>query len=539
MPSHFNPVKSVLSSCVRRSCAIVIVLCAASGALAQRAVPVPDSASKRTPHTTTAPATPPAASTTPKISPHAAAGGIPLSDQDFHIDSIGLRMRLPAGTEAETVRIGDRTSYQVQPANFSYILNIQSPVTSNEKATIQEAAEKTIALLQGSVGVTDPDQKEILSTQARVIDRLDQIDLPGGPAARFYISLPPDLGTTKPEASKSDRKKAPKPTRIIKGYTIFKPQPRQFVVFELICAESEFSVARTAYETSVGTVSFADSDSIALTRRAAIGAGVELFRQIGEAEYLAAIGTQGNEQWFRLYLPANSGAIMDAQELGYRGLKFWRGERGEVDTRRQRSSWNSTDQQPGFLAQDRSRVLVNGMVADSLATYFMSLDRKEEAWVATTVVKDASGKQIVTVSETGARNGNDMTVVSTETGKPTKTSKPAIAGDGYISQFERALLPRLLASKKFPAEFGFYAWDTASDAISYRRESLSKEKGGALGAEWTLQTIIRDESKSQTTYMRANNDVIGISLTDGRTWESIELADLKRLWQQKGLQTDR
>ena len=307
-----------------------------------------------------------------------------------------------------------------------------------------------------------------------------------------------------------------------------------------ICGETDFGIARVAYETSIGTATFADSDVVAKSRQAAIAAGLKLFRGFGERDYLAAMSRPGKELWYRLYSPGPTGSPADTQELGYRGVKFWKGRRGEIDPRKPPNTWNKSEQQEGYLVQDRSRVLLTGMVANTQIIAFMTPDRREESWSATTALRDSAGKQLAVVTEIGSRFDNDLSVMTNESGKPTKSTKPAIAGDGYISQFERVILPHLLAVGHTPAEYGFYAWDSTNATIVFRRESLVRENVGDRGAgAWTLATIIRDESKKQTTMLGDKGEILGATLEDGRTWEPIELDVLKRLWQEKGLPTDR
>ena len=462
--------------------------------------------------------------------PSTGNGGIALSDNEFHLDSVGLHIRLPMGAEAESVRIGDRTTVQISPVEAKWLINIQTPVTSNEKATPREVADRTIEAIQASVGVlvaVDHDVK-FTDSQAKLFDRVDDLKLPGGGVSRFYVSVPSDADA---------RSKA----RLVKGYTIFKPGPKQFVIFELICGEPDFSKARIAYETSVGTASFENSDTIATSRRNAIHAGLELFSHLPEQAYLDAMGSQEQETWYRLYVPSSTGSIKDDEELGYRGVKFWKGFRGEIDPKNPRTSWTPADKVEGYLAQDRSRVLVNGMIADSVTICFMTPDRTEETWSSTTAVKDrASGKPMATVNEIGSRLKDDVTVVTNESSKPTKTTKPAIAGDGYISQFERSLLPRLLARQHVSKEYGFYAWDTLSRSIVFRRDTVEgRQTSMAKDAKiWNVVTTIRDESKKQTTTVSDKGEVLGVSLEDNRTWDLIDVASLRSLWKEKGLPTD-
>lgn len=465
-----------------------------------------------------------AQSTTAKPTPKPAQGisGVTeLSDEPYRLDSVGLSVRLPMGANAESTRIGGRTSVQVVPTERSktdrnWIINIQTPVTTKDGATIAEAMEKTISLIQGSYGIVDKDQQQVLETQAQMLDRVDDLKLPGGDAARFYVSIPRGDGS-----------------RLVKGYTIFKPSAKQYVVFEFITGEKDFPALKSLYETTVGTAAFSGGDAMTLARGSAVKAGSAFMQQLSDQDYAAALSDK--EVWYRLYRPAKTGATSDADELGYRGVKFWHGQRGEVNPAKPKAQWSKADQQDGYLAQVRGRILLESGVGDTLGTYFMTPDRNEECWTITTVFKDTAGKQIASATETGARMKDEMTIVKDESGKPLTHIKPPIMGEGYVSQLETFLLPRLMVSKKIQADLGFYAYQSSpSGTISFRKDSISNE-----GALWKVVTYFREDSPPQVSTYNEKGDLLKTTLDDGRSWEPVDLTALKRLWQQKGLPVDR
>ena len=448
-------------------------------------------------------------------------GALDLADEPFRLDSVGLSIRLPVGATVESTRLAGRQSVQVTPANGAWVMNVQTPQTANENATIADALKQTLDLIKGSYGVVDPDQSVVLETQAKILEQIDSLDLPGGKAARLYVSLPRagNMGSDK--------------SRLVKGYTIFKPGPKQYVVFELVTPEKTFTQNRGAYETSVGTALFVDSNALMLGRGAAVKAGTAFVTQLSSDDYQRAFGE--GEQWYRLYRPAKTGAPMDADELGYRGVKFWRGQRGEVNPGKAKSQWSRADQQEGYLCQVRGRIVVEGGMGDTMGVYFMTLDRNEEMWSVTTAFKDAAGKVIAQASETGARLGDDVTVVKEESGRPPTHVKPPIIGEGYVSQFETYLLPRMMVQKDVRAELGFYAYQSnPSNTISFRRESAQKE-----GSLWTVTTTVREDMPPQVSTYSSKGELLKTVMDDGRVWEPVELAKLKRMWEQKGLSVDR
>ena len=442
-----------------------------------------------------------------------------LADEPYRLDTAGLSVRFPAGCQIKSNRIGDRQTAQIVPEGSTWIINIQTPVTSADTGTIPQAMEQTISLIRGSYSIVDPDQKEVLETQAKILEQTNDLKLAGGPAGRLYVSTP-----------RGDK------SRLLKGYTIFKPQPRQFVVFEFICHEQDFAKLRGTYETIVGTALFENSDGLALQRGGAIKAGVALIQGLSEQDYLNAMGDK--EAWYRLYKPGKTGAKMDDEELGYKGVKFWRGKRGEINPSKPRTSWSKTDDQDGWLASNRSRVLWNGQLLDTLAIYFMTPDRNEECWNIATSVKEANGQESSTATETGARIKDDMRIIKTATKRQPVTMHPPILGEGYISQLETMILPKIILARKPQLELGFYCWQdhsgSDSGTISFRKDMLAVQ-----GSVSTLTTTLRDDSAPQVSVYNEKGDLTRSELPGNMVWEPVELSNLRRNWQQKGLPVDR
>ncbi|MBC7834848.1 MAG: hypothetical protein H7Y88_07085 [Phycisphaerales bacterium] len=441
---------------------------------------------------------------------------VELAEEPSRLDNVGLSMRVPVGAVFQGTRVGDQQTAQIMPSDRTWLINIQTPQTSKATATIQEAAESTVALIQGSFGVMNPSSTEILSTKAKLLGR-DSLQLKH-PAERIYFSVPHTDGK-----------------RIVKGYTIFKPSALQFVVFELITAESEFARVRPLYETVVANASFADAEQLNLDRGAAVRAGVHLLATLSAPDYEAVL--DGKERWHRLYRPAPGGAASDAEELGYRGIKFWKGKRGETNPERPRNRWNQPDNDDGYLAQVRVRVLDKDCAVDSTAIYFMTTDRKEETWsVRMTRRHLESGNDLGTWNEIGARVDKDLTVLVSAKGAPPREVKPVVEGDGYLTQVEAYLLPQLLIRGGAEAKYGFYTYRTDTSAVSFRRESLTKTPADG----WVITTELREDFQPQVAYYTEQGEFIRSersSESDPFVAKPIELDDLLKLWQRKKLPT--
>lgn len=448
-----------------------------------------------------------------------ATGALTLADEPYRLDSVGLSVRIPLGSQVKSNRIADRQTAQIVPEGSTWLINIQTPTATADNGTIEQALDKTIDLLRGTYGIVDPSQKEVLETQAKIIEQIKDLELPGGPAARLYVSTP--------RGNQS---------RLIKGYTIFKPQAKQFVVFEFICHEQDFAKLRGTYETVVGTAMFTGSDATSMARASAIKAGTAFVNSLTEQDYIAAMGEK--ELWYRMFKPGKTGAKGDDEEIGYKGLRCWRGKRGEINPNKPRNLWKSADEQDGWLASIRSRVLWNGQMLDTQALYYMTPDRNEESWSISMGVKQLNGQNISDASETGARIGREMTIVKTASKQPPVTLKPPIMGDGYISQFETLIMPRIIVQKKLQTELGFYCWQnyagSDSGTISFRKDVLAPQ-----GSLFTLTTNMRDDSAPQVSVYNEKGELTRSELPGNIVWEPTDLTLLKRLWKDKGLSVDR
>lgn len=447
-------------------------------------------------------------------------GAVELGEP-LHLDEIGLTMRIPADCRVNSTWIGDLKTAQIVPATTSWVINIQTPRIEGKNPSLKEVADQTIQLLQGSVGVMDAEQKVVLETRARILERHENLSINDQKVARFYVAVP-----------RADD------IQLVKGYTIFQPggpSVAKFVVFELLVPEADFAAAKAAYETSIATAQFLDPERVSRERGLAIRAGQELIRMVSPSDYEQWM--DGQERWYRLYRPAASGAAFDAEEIGYRGVRFWKGQRGEIDPGKGKGAWTRADRQQGYLASVRGRVMTPQGPADSEAIYFLLPDRTEEAWSIRMVVRDRkTGRELIKATEVGARNGQDLSVVVEQPGQPSRTLQPFFQSDGYLSQVDVLLLPRIFAAKSVEADFAFYAYQPQIEGVTMRRERVSgKGRGG--NAVWTIESTVSEDSPTQTGIYDHRGDLLRVTTGDDLIWEPTELRPLLTLWEQKGLPT--
>jgi hypothetical protein len=477
----------------------------------------------------TAPAAPVPTHKSKPTLPAPATGVITLSEEVYRLDSVGLAVRLPLGCVVTSSRVEGIQTVQIVPKESTWFIKIRTPMSTNPDTTIKQALDQSLTLVQGANAITEvkdhtnPENQNFYteSTQAKLLERTDDLTLPGGPAGRAYLLTP------------GPRKDDP----LIDGYTIFKPTPNQFVTFEFHCHGVDFQKLKGTYETVVAAATFENADSLRLARGAAIKSGTAFLAALAEHDYTDAMGSK--ETWQRLYKPSKTGLKVDDLEIGYRGIKFWRGKRGEINPSKPKTSWSRGDQQEGFLCQERTRVFQDKTIADAVSISFMTPDRSEEAWMIVTNVKDGDGRDVGHATETGARNKAGMTILKTENKRPPTTINPPVPPEGYVSKFESMLLPQLMVNRKAQLDAGFYWWGDfmGSDGgcISFHKCALEQK-----GALWILTSSARESTQKAISTYNQKGDFVRSELANGDyVWEPTELPQLKHLWEEKGLPVDR
>jgi hypothetical protein len=463
--------------------------------------------------------TPPTSPTSPTTTPEAGGQGKPGSGLEFtgervRIESVGFAMELPSGCRAESNGVAGQPAIQITPADATWIMNAKVQKTSSGsslKAVADAMTEQATSREGGG---------------ATLVDRAAGLTIGGKPAERFYL-----------KSASTDASKA----AIINGYTIFEPLKGQFVVIEVLAGEGLWTKAKTAYETIVATATFEDPQMIEQSRRVAVDAGIKLLAGLTAQDLADIAGTTKKERWERKSLPAASGAKTDEEEQAYRRITTWAGKRGEMDLKRDAGKLSGSDLDDGYIVQIQARLLtpqtkISGPrpVIDVFSSFFLSKDRKSEAWVVKMTQRE--GGKSLTSTETGARVGDQMTVRLDDPNGVTRNIDPLIRGGGYISRVEAYLLPQIMARSKVPLEFGFYAYQSELSRIVLRNDVLApiKDKPGA----WQLTTKLNPDAKPQVSIMNERGDVTQTVMPDGSVWQPTTLDELRRLWQSKSLPMD-
>jgi hypothetical protein len=464
-----------------------------------------------------------------------------LSDETLSIEIAGLTMSLPKGSVVVQGANNEGTVHSIVAEDQSWRIEVQVHRTSRAEATVHDTADLVSRNVEQLAPVVTPGRGDIkprLESSVELLQRLTRFTIAGcpTPGERLYFSVPGAASTGK---------------RMM-GYTILKPMPTTFVIFELSCDEAKFEKARAAYELSIATAKFEDPSKIIAARGATLAAGTEFLSQLSE-DKLARVG-DGVERWFRWSKPSLAGATggdRDGTEIGYRVQTVTKGRRSDIGA----EGGGGRDNPAGLIVSTQVRILQRGpggtagkvnTIIDSDTKAFTSFDRKDEAWLTTTAVRDlkaAAGVKPTLYSETGVRSGNSMSIVSRAPGKPDSVVQPTLRATQYVSVGESQLLGNLLvldggsaggaAAGTAGGEFGFYAYRADTGMVSFRREAVGRDATRANA--WTVRSRQRDEKVTTLSVYRDDGTLVRSELVDGSVWEPIEPDALLKLWKSKNL----
>ncbi|HYF15272.1 MAG TPA: hypothetical protein VD971_09405 [Phycisphaerales bacterium] len=459
---------------------------------------------------------------------HGGAAPLTFGTEPLRMPSLGLTIYVPDGARATTYASGGAETGIIAPTGApTWSINIRRRTSSDKELTVEKIIDASIQQLleSAAANVTDKDNRSRRErvTSAQVLDREPEQGRPGIfiqmqdrqlPIARCYVQLPPSHVA---------------PAPIVTGVCVVKIAPGNFCVFELSTSQPNFGAARAVFEATIASASFEDSTNASIHRGAMVQAGLKLLEQVSPADWEAIIAAQP-VRWERLYKPGKTGKSIDDEEVGYRRIRLERGPRSKVTARNMKGHASaSTD---GYILRIDARLLDGARIIDTQSTFFMSPDREEEVWSIAMGIKEATGKTSHT--ETGARSGGVMTVQVDSPGAAPQTTRPTIAGDGYICRVEAFLLPQLLARKSMPAAYGWYAFNSQSQLIQFRSDAMERAEAG----QWRIVTRVSEDQPATSAVYSAEGELIRSSMPQGVIGEPTTLEKLSDLWKKKGLPLD-
>lgn len=438
----------------------------------------------------------------PRPAPQTANPGVvELAEAPFKIESVGFSMQVPVGSRTESSFSGLEAKGMIYAPDQKWVIVLLSFPSPSIEASPQSLMKLQIDQLLKAPGAT-------------LLDHNDALVVGNSPACRAYVHIPQSNGQP----------------ATVHGLTVLKSSPTAFAVFEMTTSEVDFAKSRPTYETIVATATFTDPSQLQAARKAVIDAGLKVIGALTDSEYREAIA-MAPERWERLYRPAPSGADADAQEIAYRRVKAWAGSRGELTPGRSPAAFTVSEQQKGYLVRIDARFRQGQGLADIQGLFFMTPDRKDEAWTVSTTRRE--GKETQTYTETGARSGTDMQIKVQQEGATSRSLKPLLQGEGYITRVEAYILPQLLLRAKARGEFGFYTWQSDLGKIVLRRDTMTQPAGKP--DLWKLSTRLHEDAPPQTALLSSKGQVLRTELGDGSLWEPTDLNRLTQLWKSKGL----
>jgi len=316
------------------------------------------------------------------------------------------------------------------------------------------------------------------------------------------------------------------------GYAFVSNAPKRVVTFILRTTEPRFPQAKLAFEGVLATAVFTDP-MIGDAKRGLAITNVQRLLASLSPDDLRSVLTGDQERWERLFLPADTGLDSDATEHGYRRVRSWIGQRGEMDPSRDRAEWLAADKDEGYLVKIDSRLLLDNEIVDASSVYFLSLDRVQEAWKTTMGIKPRSGERPAVWTEVGARVGTNLSVKTSGVGEPPQTITAQVPETGYLSQVESVLIGDLIARFGEPGEYGYYTYRPARNRILYRSDRL--ESPGSEADRRRLTSVHEPGQEPVVTVYDTAGETLSQALPDGRIWQPITLDRLFQLWKGKGL----
>lgn len=468
----------------------------------------------------------------PSASSQPAALGVVMGKEPLRLDDIGLTLFLPEGSRVEPGK-SITVAAQVTAPDDLWFLNIQTPRANSSTLTPTEFADRIIEEIRTRHGVVHSEVRKGSDERVETIKHSDAELLPGRisnlvidglPADRFYMLVPDGVGDE----------------RVLRGYTVVRSSPSQFVVFEFMSAMVNWDINQHIYETIVAGADFVDPIALEAARGRAVMRGAAVLREFSLSDYEKAV-EKNSDRWERLFTPASTGSDMDATEHGYRRIRAWKGPRGSMKDGLSPSKYSPAEREDGFIVAVDSRLLQpDGSTIDAASRYFMSLDGAREAWTILMTARGLPGsgptRPPPTYAETGARDGDSMQIAIMAPGEPASEVRPIIKGGGYISQVQAFLIQNLLLAEEIADEFGFYAYQSSERQINLRRVTLDHPPEAP--SQWRIAMTLREHEPPQVSIFGADGTFIRTLLPDGKMWAPTTVQRLGELWRYKGLPMD-
>lgn len=446
-----------------------------------------------------------------------------MAEEPLALAPVGLEVQIPADASGFRADRGDVPTLEVSPMLGHWFMMIQAPQQQGidvqsqvgGKLPVDHLTDRILENLLGSYRM-DQAGTEAIESKARVLLRETGLVVAGRPASRFYVAFP-----------EGDRER-------IRMYTLVDAGAGQMVRFDLFCEPEDEREARLAYLAILASAQFSGNTKVAVARAFAIETTEALLETLTAADYERAIA-QVADRWDRLSVPASTGLTMDDTERGYRWIRAWKGQRGEIDPERSKESWSEDDHAEGYLVRLDGRMIERWRrdqwtLIDTRIICFMTADRQHESWTASTTFRQGDQRPIVN-TEIGIRDDQIMKIA--RRGSTSNTLRPSVPPRGYVSQVELYLLPQLLIGQGAEMTYGVYAYSGGDTNVRYREFELEASQGQA---SWKLSADLSDEARSISLFNSAGG-FLGSERGDDSRLTPTTRQDLLDLWNRKQLPT--
>ncbi len=430
-----------------------------------------------------------------EIQPNWIAQG--LSADMLELPTVGLSMHMPAGC-TYVLKPGSERRMEAAATDLSWHAAIDIRKTADDTLTPTDIANETIQTMVTSV------------MNASVRSR-----------ASLHIG---DLVAEQIVIKKRSRPGQPD---MVVSYTIFKPMPNIFVVYNVWCPAEHAETVLTLHKPAIYSIRYTDPAAYAIQRDEMIAPVNRILDNLDEKDYRKLIIP---EQWYRVYTKDNND---QTHELAYYRVR-------ESISPKSAIGGSITSNEMGLLVRLDSRYLIQpdgSEYFDIQSTSWMSLDRSEEQWSirsARFVKRNATSYHAASHSTiTGTRSGAKIDVVIDippasaqviEVRQPTKS---------YINQAEQQLIFRLLKSLG-DGSYGMYIFEPVKGRIVFRTETVTKEESGTGWRSVSLRA--KDVMPNQITF--DNNGIVRRSVTStGQVTVPTTLKEIHKLWKTAKLPT--
>lgn len=445
---------------------------------------------------------------------------VTLQDTTSNFPALGLVLRLPVGARIESSAIGEaHQSFAVRPADGTWRIDVSENRIGDVTVDAQQAATNLAATLLRTNRRIDGRTGQMVGSEVEILQQPASLDLAGAPASRFYASVP--IATPKGE------------TRVVEGYTVVSTSPGVLLVFKLQCLPQERPCAQDAYESILDTAQVRDPGEASAERAAAVRSGEGVIDSLTLEDYRAVLDE--GARWFRLYRPSPTGASQDASEIAYQAVEARIGKRSEMA--KIDGGTNAGDSE-GLLVKVIARYLDGRRLVDTESTFFQTITdgrlEGDETWTIRMVVRD--GADNVVWTETGVRDDRRLTVRVVAPGQPATQKSWIPPEEGYLSQAQALILPRLLVRNGAPIVVSFYTYNSALSELALRRDVLEPAPAGSEG--WILTTNVGEGSDRRRTVLTRDGRIVRAELRDGAVLEPTEPDRIRSIWKSKGLSTN-